>query len=409
MGNSPDLPSSTDRPQQDTGRDEPLVRRVLHVINGEHYSGAERVQDLLALALPELGYEVGFACVKPDKFPQLRTSQDVPLYQTTMKSKFDLSSAKSLADIAKIGGYDCLHAHTARSLMVARIAARLANKPLVYHVHSPTLNDSTRWITNRINAWLERISLTGVPQVICVSESLSNHMQSQGYNPGLLNVVPNGVPCLGELPGRTVPQDQWTIGTVALFRPRKGMEVLIEALAIVRSYGHDVRIRAVGSFEAPDYEEKIKTLAAKLGVADAIDWVGFSSDVNSEFSKMDVLVLPSLFGEGLPMVIIEAMAAGVPVVSTHVQGVPEVLTEGTGLIAEPGCAASLSNCIQRLIKGEVDWSAIRENAWQRQADHFSDRSMAQGVARVYDNLLGIRRDVMDFADGESLEAAKIVN
>jgi len=365
------------------------LHRVLHVINGEHYAGAERVQDLLAMSLPEFGYEVGFACLKPEKFPLQRQATEVPLYQTRMKSKFDLRAAKALAEIAKIGGYDFLHAHTARSLVVARIAAKIAKKPLVYHVHSPTVNDSTRWFANRMNAWLERISLSGISQIICVSNSLSTHMQTQGYNPALLNVVPNGVPCHGELPSREAPKDQWILGTIALFRPRKGIEVLIEALSMIRSYGDDVRIRAVGPFETPDYEEKIKELARKRDVEDAIEWVGFSSDVNAELAKMDVMVLPSLFGEGLPMVIIEAMAAGVPVVGTDVQGVPEVLTEGNGLVAEAGCAASLSNQIRALINGEEDWTLIRENAWQRQADHFSDRSMAEGVAAVYDKVVGL--------------------
>lgn len=363
------------------------LHRVLHVINGEHYAGAERVQDLLAMSLPEFGYEVGFACVKPGKFPLQRTATDVPLYQTKMSSKFDFRSAKAVAEIAKIGGYDFLHAHSARSLLVARIAARISKKPLVYHVHSPTVNDSTRWLTNRMNAWLERISLTGVSQMICVSNSLSKHMQTQGYDPALLNIVPNGVPCHGELPPREAPKDKWILGTVALFRPRKGIEVLIEALSILRSYGDDVRIRAVGPFETPEYEEKIKELARKRDVEDAIEWVGFSSDVNAELAKMDVMVLPSLFGEGLPMVIIEAMAAGIPVIGTNVQGVPEVLTEGNGLVAEAGCAADLSNRVRALINGEEDWTSIRENAWQRQADHFSDRSMAQGVAAVYDKVV----------------------
>ena len=373
------------------------THRVLHVINGEHYAGAERVQDLLALSLPEFGYEVGFACVKSGKFPQQRKSQDVPLYQTQMKSKFDLRAAKALADIAKIGGYDFLHAHTARSLVVARIAAKIAKKPLVYHVHSPTVNDSTRWFTNRMNAMLERISLTGISQMICVSNSLSEHMKTQGYNPELLNVVPNGVPCHGDLPSREAPKDKWILGTVALFRPRKGIEVLIEALSILRSYGDDVRIRAVGPFETPEYEEKIKELAKKRDVEDAIEWVGFSSDVNAQLAKMDVMVLPSLFGEGLPMVIIEAMAAGIPVIGTNVQGVPEVLTEGNGLVADAGCAADLSNKVRAFIHGEEDWSSIRENAWQRQADHFSDRSMAQGVAAVYDKVVK-RQMVADSAE-----------
>lgn len=377
--------SAVEEPQN--GRAEQKVRRVLHVINGEHYAGAERVQDLLALCLPESGYEVGFACLKTGKFPEQRKAKDITLYDLAMKSKFDLRAAKKLAQTAKIGGYDLLHAHTARSLLVTRIAAAMAKKPFVYHVHSPTSNDSTRKFTNQVNAMFEKLCLTGVSQMICVSESLGEHMRSKGFDPKLISVVPNGVPCHGELTPRETPTGTWTLGMIALFRPRKGTEVLLEALSTLRKEGLDVRLRAVGTFETPEYESKIHELAKQFGVEDAIDWTGFTSDVNAELGKMDIMVLPSLFGEGLPMVIIEAMAAGVPVVSTKVQGVPEVLKDGSGLVAEPCCPKDLAACIRRIITGEEDWSSIRERAWQRQADRFSDRSMANGVAAVYDRLL----------------------
>ena len=80
------------------------LRRVLHVINGEHYSGAERVQDLLGLRLPEFGYDVGFACVKPKRFPQERQCQTAELYELPMWSKLDLRVAKTLAQTVKFGG-----------------------------------------------------------------------------------------------------------------------------------------------------------------------------------------------------------------------------------------------------------------------------------------------------------------
>ena len=362
------------------------LRRVLHVINGEHYSGAERVQDLLGACLPEFGYDVAFACVKPGKFPAQRKCQDAVLYELPMHNKFDLRAARTLARIVRNGGFDLLHAHGTRSVLIARIAAQMTGKPLVYHVHSPTSKDSTRWMTNRVNALFERLCLSNVSRLICVSQSLGEHMQNEGYDPQKIRVVPNGVPAHGDLSDRPNPSDRWTLGTVALFRPRKGTEVLIEALAILRNQGHNICLRAVGPFETPEYEEKIKSLVAEHGVEGFIEWTGFTSDVNSELAKMDVMVLPSLFGEGLPMVIIEAMAAGVPVVGTRVQGVPQVLDGGYGLLAEPSNAEDLANCILRFVTGEEDWSAIRENAWQRQADVFSDRSMARGVAEIYDEI-----------------------
>jgi len=178
------------------------------------------------------------------------------------------------------------------------------------------------------------------------------------------------------------------LGTVALFRPRKGIEVLLEAVAELRKQGLPVRLRAVGGFETPEYEREVMSLVEKLGLADAIDWTGFTEDVNGELVEMDLFVLPSLFGEGLPMVVLEAMAAGVPVVATRVEGIPEAIRDGQdGLLAEPGDPASLARAIGRIVRGEVDGHALSTSAQARHAQAFSDRSMAAGVAEVYRRVL----------------------
>ena len=100
--------------------------RVLHVINGEHYAGAERVQDLLAASLPAQGFQVGFACVKMDQFPEKRTCQHIPLFDLSMRRRFDFSAARKLAQIVADEHYRILHAHTPRSAMIARLAALLS-------------------------------------------------------------------------------------------------------------------------------------------------------------------------------------------------------------------------------------------------------------------------------------------
>src|SRR5664279_4661979 len=91
--------------------------RVLHLINGEHYAGAERVQDLLAQRLPEFGFSVGFACVKLDVFDEMREARDAPLYDVPMRTRFDLRTARRVAEIIREGGYRILHAHSVRTVM----------------------------------------------------------------------------------------------------------------------------------------------------------------------------------------------------------------------------------------------------------------------------------------------------
>lgn len=365
--------------------------RVLHVINGEHYAGAERVQDLLAGQLADLGFEVGLACLKPGQFAELRTHRNVALYQLPMRGRMDLRAVAKLVRIIRKRGYRLLHAHTPRSLLVAGLASVITRVPLVYHVHSPASRDTTHRWRNRINALIERIGMAACSAVIPVSGSLAEHVKNQGLPGRKVALVRNGVPCRTARPCRAAGTANWTLGTIALFRPRKGVEILLEALALLRASGLPVRLRAVGGFETPEYQREIQNTVERLGLSDAVDWTGFRRDVDAELRRMDVLVLPSLFGEGLPMVVLEAMASGVPVVATRVEGVPEAIRDGKdGLVAEPGNPRSLADAVARLVKGTADWSALRASALARHAEHFSDRSMAEGVAAVYRRLLAER-------------------
>jgi glycosyltransferase involved in cell wall biosynthesis len=364
------------------------LARVLHLINGEHYAGAERVQDLLAQCLPRYGYEVGFVCVKPERFPALRRSQSAPLYELPMQSRLDLTVVRKIARIICRDRFDLIHAHTVRTALVGGLAARMSGVPMVYHVHSPASRNTDRPWLNRINAIVERFTLRRATRLIAVSHSLKRYMIRQGFETSRISVVHNGVPAMYDVPHRLPPRGEWTLGTVALFRPRKGVEVLLRALAIMRQRGLPVRLRAVGAFESPDYERKIRALAADLDLEDIVDWAGFTNDVASELSTMDLFVLPSLFGEGLPMVLLEAMAAGVPIVAADVEGVTEAVRHGQeGLIVPPGDHEALAQAAADMIEGRHDWSAMRQSAADRQAKFFSDRAMAQGVAEVYRQVL----------------------
>ncbi len=382
-------PDYSDHPAITTPKWLSARARVLHFINGEHYAGAERVQDLLAMRLPELGYQVGLACVKPKLFPQMFQSTDTPLYQVAMRSRFDLAAIRKLRDIIRRDQYDLLHAHTPRTVMLGGLLSRMTGLPLVYHVHSPVGRDSTRRVQNWVNGKIEKFSLHRVARMIPVSSSLGEYMHQLGHSPSLMTVVPNGVPFPEHTRSSQVPSGTWTIGTVALFRPRKGAEVLLDALAILRDQGKNVRLRAVGPFETDAYGQQLKDQAQRLNLTGSIDWTGFTRNVNAELAKMDLFVLPSLFGEGLPMVVLEAMAAGVPVIGTHVEGVPEAIRDGVdGVLADPGDADGLARAIAHIMDGELDWNDARKAAQQRHADRFSDLAMATGVAAAYDQVLG---------------------
>ncbi|WP_197527590.1 glycosyltransferase [Posidoniimonas polymericola] len=364
--------------------------RVLHVINGEHYSGAERVQDLLALRLPDHGFEAGFVALKPGRFGSCRRSVDTPLEELAMRSRWDLRAVGRVARAAQAGGYQIIHAHTPRSAMVAALAARQLELPFVYHVHSPTSRDSTRWLANLVNGRIERLSIAGAAKLITVSPTLTDHMKSLGVPDERLRCVLNGVPKVAGAEPRKKREGVWTLGMVALFRPRKGAEVLLEALALLKSKGQDVRLSAIGPFETPDYEEHLVSLAGRLGVGNSVSWIGFTEGVGAELDRVDALVLPSLFGEGLPMVVLEAMAAGLPVIATHCEGTAEAVAHReTGYLVEPSSVSQLAGAIDSLLTGELDYEQASARSIARHAERFSDDAMAAQVAEVYRELLGL--------------------
>lgn len=362
--------------------------RVLHVINGEHYAGAERVQDLLALRLPAEGFEVGFVSLKPGLFGDVRQSVQAELFELEKRRRWDLRAALDIEKLIYGGDYQLLHAHTPRSLMVAAIAARRTATPLVYHAHSPTSRDSTRRLFNWLNDRVERFCIRQASRIIAVAPAMSRHLESTGVGSDRIDCVLNGTPVQQGAAPRTAPSGPWTIGMVALFRPRKGAEVLLHAIAALRQVGRDVRLRAVGPFETPAYEESLIALVNRLGIADAVHWTGFTERVDRELNQIDVLALPSLFGEGLPMVVLEAMASGLPVVATPCEGVVEAVDEGkTGLLVEPADAGALAAALERIVSGGLAYSALSGQAIARHSERFSDVVMARNVAEVYRRVL----------------------
>lgn len=411
----------------------PTTIRVLHVINGEYYAGAERVQDLLGQYLPSFGVQVAFAVLKPGLFVRQRRCGQVPLWPMPMRHRLDLRPAWALARLIRQETYRILHAHTPRALLVGSVAAWLAGVPLVYHVHSPAWADSTRGFFNWANAAIEHLLLRQASAVVCVSQALAHQMQRRGVPKAKIRPVPNGVPSsrsqwkptgwflslLAEnagipaegLNGLSSFAGQWaergrdfvnvyksttppllpnrtplacTVGTVALFRPRKGLEVLLEAVARLARQGVPVRLRAVGPFETPVYQQAVLQKIAHLGLADRVHCTGPVENVEAELLNMDIFILPSLFGEGLPMVLLEAMAVGMPIIASQLPGIDEAICPGQeGLLVPPGNPEALAQAIFQLMTHPDQALRLAQQARRRHYESYSAQAMAAALARVY--------------------------
>ena len=359
--------------------------RVLHLVNGEHFSGAERVQLHLAHRLPEFAIQPDFVCLKPGKFSQQFDAPQSEVIEFPMRGRLDFRVIRSIAKLTRDDQYDLLHAHTPRSALVAAVVSRLTNTPWIYHVHSPAARDSASVWLNRFNDYAERLSLKNCRHQITVSNSLREELIRQAWPHDQVTAVHNGVPEYnGVSPRPPLDGNPWVLGMVALLRPRKGLEVMLDSLRCVINAGLNIRLRCIGPFETTEYETKIMARVSQLRLASHVEFTGFRTNIAEELSQLHALVLPSLFGEGLPMVVLEAMAAGLPVIATSVEGTPEAIRHGKeGLLAEPNSPGSLAAQLEALVRGDADWSELSRASKQRHRQSFSDRAMAQGVAAVY--------------------------
>ncbi|MCA9192769.1 MAG: glycosyltransferase [Planctomycetales bacterium] len=362
---------------------------VLHIINGEYFSGAERVQQLLGRGLGPYGYNATFACVKPGKFPTFCNLRAGQVLQTPMRSRVDLKVVTELVAHVRSEQVKLLHAHTPRTALVASIVAARTRTPWIYHVHSPTARDSTRGFVNRINAAIESFSIRNCARLITVSRSLRREMLSRGVSRHKLSVVPNGVPAIDPIE-TSFREDcpTWQMGLVALMRPRKGVEVALDTWQILKDRQMPIQLRLIGGFENLAYQEQILAKIRNQGLSEHVVWTGFTDDVPTAIRELDGLLLPSLFGEGMPMVVLEALSAAVPVVATAVEGTPEVVRNGVeGILAEPGDPQSLALAIEQFISSRNRWVGMSKRALSRHREQFSAQRMCQRVARCYDRVL----------------------
>jgi glycosyltransferase involved in cell wall biosynthesis len=369
-----------------------MLKNVLHIINGEHFSGAERVQQLLGRGLNAYGFNAHFACLKDGKFASHAGLPHELIHSSPMRHRLDLRVIGVLRKLVTDTKAQILHAHTPRSAMVTAALARRLKLPWVYHVHSPTIRDSARPVINQLNGMIERRSLRKCNAIVCVSNSLREEMIRQGVDRSKIYVAANGVETREPIDTQMRMNDQrWKFGVVALFRPRKGLENLLDAFNNMCQASVDPKrysLEVIGGFECNEYEHAIRLRLSKLEYQSQINLHGFVRNAPERIRELDLLVLPSVFGEGMPMVVLEAMASGIPVIATKVEGTPEVIREGIeGWLAEPNQIDDLARCMTQAVSSRKVWANLAASAHQRQKLSFSDTNMCTSVADIYRKMI----------------------
>lgn len=318
-----------------------------------------------------------------------------PIYREAMRRGIPVTSlpieAKSLRGLRAMRQWlrqhpaDVVNTHSSTdSWLVALARLGLGRKPAVVrtrHVSAPIKpTAATRWLYRK-----------GCDFVVTTGEKLREHvLERTGLPADKVQSVPTGVDVERFRPGDKqaareqcgLPQDKIIIGIVATLRSWKGHVYLVEALA--RLQRNDVLLLVVG--EGPNLPN-IEDAIARHGVKDQILFVGQQADVVSWMQAMDVFVLPSYANEGVPQGLMQAMACSLPVISTPVGSITELVEDGVnGRIVPPQDAVALSAAIRTLITDPANAAVLSANGRDTICSRFSSAKMLQRMQAIFSGL-----------------------
>jgi len=287
---------------------------------------------------------------------------------------------------------DVVHTHSSKAGILGRLAAHLAGVPLVVHtVHGWSFNDTQSRMRRRAYVGFERLAAGFTDRIVVVSSKNREKGLSLGIGrPDRYKVVHSGIDVdefrQAETDRRSVRRslgydpDHVVVGTVACLKPQKAPLDFVRAAA--EAYSRDDRLRFFIAGDGP-LRPAVEAEIGRLGLGDVVQLLGWRRDVVDLLHAMDVFLLTSLF-EGLPRSVLQAMAAGVPVVATDVDGTPEVVRNlQTGLLIPPGRPDVASRALLDFVGNPELRRRCIDQARMLLTREFEIRQMVRRLDRLY--------------------------
>jgi glycosyltransferase involved in cell wall biosynthesis len=363
------------------------MTRVLLVHQPTDGGVGRHVADL-ALGLPELGYEV--VTCGPDRAAGIPADHDhVPLELGRAVSSGDAAMIARFARIVRHVRPDLVHAHSSKAGAVARLAKlREPRIPVVYTPHGFAFAGHFRFGAERL-AYREAERALGrlTDRIVCVCWAEAR-LAEPVVASRRIRVVHNGVPPAPDGPPHAAIERLTQVGpvvcTLGLMRGGKGVETLIDAAPGVLARQPDAQFAIWG--DGPE-TAPLQERARRRGVERATHFLGPTADPMTALRGVSVFVMPS-WRESFPYVILEAMSAGLPIVSTDVGGVREAIIDGQhGALVPPADADALARAVARMLDDPSQSARLGAAARRRVEEEFTERSMLTGLSEVYTEIV----------------------
>jgi glycosyltransferase involved in cell wall biosynthesis len=369
------------------GRERKAARgvRIVHLVISGEVAGGQAVALQLAHAARARGDTVEFVVPAPGPFGDWLGQQGFRAHRIALRRTFDVLAARRVRRLLNRG--TILHTHT---LVAGNVLGALASPgPVIRHLH---IENSFRPATEPLLRRLDNATSRRCARLIAVSDDTRRAYERQGYRPGSIEVIYNGIEPDGASPAGGlraqlgIPAGAPLVGEIGRLCAVKGQRELIQALPHLP----DVRLVLVGKDleQGGAFQAELERDAERLGVRERVVFAGHRDDARALLDELDLFVLPS-WTEGLPVVVLEAMAHGRAVVATPVGGTPEVVEDGeTGVLVPPRDPRTLADAVGRLLADPDLRRRMGEAGRARVATRFSREAMTRRVLEIYDEVSG---------------------
>ncbi len=373
---------------------------VAYLVHSLQAGGIERSVTRIVNLLDPARFQASIICLEKTGPAQDWLSRDVPIIEIGKRSGNDLGAIRRLAAALRKQQVDIVQSHNWGTLVEAVIARKLSRTPFHVHAERGTVLGMVegRGLRHWLRARAMAMSLANVDRVVSNSRTVAARVQQRcGFRQQQIVIIPNGVPDL-EIENRcevrrqvradlNVDPDSVLIGSVGRLVDVKGFDLAISAFAETLAQHPSAHLLIVGG--GPDHE-KLSAIASKQAIADRVHLVGQRDDVGNWLAAMDVYFNSSR-SEGMSQSIIEAMAAGLPIVATDVGDSADVIgapdTEAAGIIVPAGDSNQLADAFSRLAADPTRRQNYGSQSHRRHRERFSQQQLADNCESLYQNLI----------------------
>lgn len=363
--------------------------QVLHILKGLGLAGAENHLMILLSGLREQGIDARLLLwVSPEKqaddILEEAQKRNIPIERWVMPSNFAPRFFLNLVRYLHQQKPDIVHTHLVQAETYAIPAAKLAG---IRHVVNSSHNDDP-FRHHPIFKIRSRILWRLTDKGIAISDAIRQFLIAvEGAKPEQVQTIYYGLtpPANASAPNAlNLPTNAQIMGSVCRLVPQKGLNYALNAMAQLMPDYPNLHYVIVGD---GILRSELQQQAQNLGIAEKVHFLGWRTDAGKLMQQFDILLAPSLW-EGFGLVFLEAMAQNLPIVTSRVSAIPEVVVENeTGFLVPPQDSSAIANAVKMLLDNPELAKQIGENGWKRLETYFNPRRMIDQTAALYREIM----------------------